>query len=505
MTQDPHALLTVAEMARADGLAIAGGMPGITLMENAGAGVARAICMRWTPRPTLVLCGPGNNGGDGFVVARLLSEAGWPVRLALLGERAALRGDAALAAARWSGPVESLAESHDGVELVVDALFGAGLSRPLEGDARAVLESLAHRRLAVVAVDVPSGVHGDSGRVLGTALPADLTVSFFRKKPGHVLLPGRALCGTLEIVDIGIPDSVLDTVRPAALENSPTHWREQWPRPALDGHKFARGHALISGGGKMTGAARLAARAALRIGAGLVTVACPLESFAIYAASLTAIMVEPVDGVAGFAALLADARRNAVLLGPGAGVSEELRARVLATLAGAGGREGGREGGRAAGRAVVLDADALTGFADAPAPLFAALTDRCLLTPHEGEFARLFPVEQNLPDKLTRARAAAGRSGAVVLLKGADTVIAAPDGRVVINTNAPPWLATAGAGDVLAGLALGLIAAGMPVFEAACAAVWFHGAAAAGFGPGLIAEDLPELMPRLMKSLCWSA
>jgi NAD(P)H-hydrate epimerase len=496
--QAPHALLSVAEMGRADALAIAGGIPGLTLMEAAGAGVARAIRERWSPRPAVVLCGPGNNGGDGFVVARCLAGAGWPVRLALLGTLSGLRGEAALAAARWAGGVESLAAVLepgggwlDGAPLVVDALFGAGLTRPLEGAARAVVEAVAARRLPVVAVDVPSGVHGDTGQVLGAALQADLTVTFFRKKPGHLLLPGRERCGALRVVDIGIPVSVLDRIAPATVENDPEHWLPVFPWARADSHKFSRGHALVMGGGRMTGAARLAARAALRVGAGLVTVACPREAFPLYAAALTAVLVEPVGDEAGFAGLLADTRRNAVLLGPGAGVTPALRLQVLTALA--------------AGRATVLDADALTAFAGTPEALFERLNPRCLLTPHAGEFARLFPAEaadlSTRADKLARARAAAARSGAVVLVKGADTVIAAPDGRAVINANAPPELATAGAGDVLAGFAVGLMAQGLPAFEAASAAVWLHGEAAAGFGPGLIAEDLPEALPRVLAGL----
>jgi NAD(P)H-hydrate epimerase len=483
-------------MGQADALAIASGVPGIALMEAAGAGVAQAIQGRWSRRPVVVLCGPGNNGGDGFVVARHLAEAGWPVRLALLGTREGMRGDAAWAASHWSGAVESLATVLDGggsdggeqAPLVVDALFGAGLTRPLDGVARAVVETVATRGLPVVAVDVPSGVHGDTGQVLGAALRADLTVTFFRKKPGHLLLPGRLHCGALQVVEIGIPATVLDQIDPIAVENGPEGWLSCFPWPHLEGHKFQRGHVLVAGGGRMTGAARLAARAALRVGAGLVTLACPVEAFPLYAAALTAVMVEPVSDVAGFAALLADPRRNAVLLGPGAGVTPALRRRVLAVLK--------------AGRATVLDADALTVFAGAAEALFQRLTPRCLLTPHGGEFARLFPVEvaesPTRDDKLARARAAAVRAGAVMVLKGADTVIAAPDGRAAINTNAPAHLATAGAGDVLAGLAVGLMAQGMPTFEAACAAVWMHGEVAAGFGPGLIAEDLPEGLPSVL-------
>ena len=489
----PHALLTVAEMGRADALAISGGIPGIDLMETAGAGVAVVIRSGWEPRPLRVLCGPGNNGGDGFVAARLLAEAGWPVRLFLLGERAALKGDAALAAARWTGPVEPLAaflEPDDvGDEpLVVDALFGAGLSRPLDGVALAAVEAIAARRWPVVAVDVPSGVHGDTGAVLGAAPRAAVTVTFFRRKPGHLLLPGRLACGRVVVVDIGIPARVLDEIPPRAAANHPDLWLSGWPGPSLEGHKYQRGHAVIFGGGRMTGAGRLAARAALRVGAGLVTIACPPEARLIYSLAAAALLIESLPEDEGdIAALLGSGRRSAVLIGPGAGVSPALRRRVLAVLA--------------SGLPTVLDADALTVFAADPAPLFAALGPQCLLTPHEGEFARLFAAGAEGAGKVGRVRAAAARSGAVVVLKGADTVIAAPDGRVIVNANAPADLATAGAGDVLAGLAVGLLAQGLPAFEAAAAAAWLHGEAGTRAGPGLIADDLPEALPAVLRSL----
>jgi NAD(P)H-hydrate epimerase len=479
------ALLTPQQMGAADRLAITGGVPGIVLMEAAGRAIADAVSRRWPPRPVAVLCGPGNNGGDGFVAARLLAERGWHVRLALLGEAARLRGDAALAAACWPGPVEPLApEMLDGAGLVIDALFGAGLARPLDGVARAVVEALGERRLPVVAVDVPSGIDGASGEVRGVAPRAALTVTFFRKKPGHLLLPGRAYCGETVLAPIGIPGGVLDEVMPDTAENDPAWWLPALPRPGLDSHKYTRGHALVAGGAVMTGAGRLAARAGARIGAGLVTVAAPAEAFAIYAGALTGIIVEPVGGTDDFRRSLADERRNAVLIGPGAGVGLETRDKVLAILA--------------AQKQAVLDADALTSFASDPEALFAAIRAPAVLTPHQGEFARLFDATGSKPE---RARQAARQSGAVVVLKGADTVIAAPDGRVAINANAPPDLATAGSGDVLSGMVLGLMAQGMETFAAAAAAVWLHGAAADGLGAGLVAEDLVEALPGVLREL----
>ena len=480
------ALLTVDEMYAADKAAIDAGVPGETLMENAGGAIARAILERWTPRPVAILCGPGNNGGDGFVVARLLDAAGWPVTVALLGSVENLKGDAAVMAGRWRGAVVALDLAVlDDAELVVDGLFGAGLTRPLDGVPRAVVEAIAARRLPSVAIDVPSGVHGDTGAVMGAAAPAALTVTFFRRKPGHLLLPGRTLCGEVVVADIGIPEAVLDDIGPTCCVNAPALWLTRYPWPAAGDHKYSRGHAIVAGGGvETTGAARLAARAALRVGAGLVTVAAPTDALPIYATTLEAVMTRVTADADAFADLIADPRKNAVLLGPGGGVTEETRAKTLAALS--------------AGKACVLDADALTVFKNKPDELFTAISSPCLLTPHDGEYRRLFDVAG---DKVARARAAAETSGAAVLLKGADTVIAAPDGRAAINDNAPPELATAGAGDVLAGLALGLMAQSMGAFDAGCAAAWLHGACATHVGPGLIAEGLSEALPAVLAAL----
>lgn len=486
MDSDRLALLTPAEMAGADRAAIASGVPGIALMEAAGRAVAEAVMERWPRRPVAVLCGPGNNGGDGFVAARHLAASGWPVRLGLLGARDRLIGDAAHHAALWTGAVEPLSPAFlDGAELAVDALFGAGLARPLDGAAKAIVDSLAARAIPSVAVDVPSGLDGATGAVRGAAARAALTITFFRKKPGHLLLPGRVLCGTLVLAAIGIPDRALDAIQPRTRENGPALWLDAYPWPAIDGHKYRRGHALVWGGAVMTGAARLAARAAARIGAGLVTVAAPEAVWPIYAVSLTGIIVHKLTDAAAFAELLGDPRRNAIVIGPGGGTTEATRDAVLAALA--------------TRRAVVLDADGLTLFADQPDALFAAIAGPAVLTPHEGEFARLFG--ELAGDKLARARAAAARSGAVVLLKGADTVIAAPDGRAIVNANAPPELGTAGSGDVLSGMIGGLLAQGLDPFPAAAAAAWVHGEAARAFGPGLVAEDIIEILPLVLRRL----
>lgn len=481
-------LLGNAEMYEADRLAIAGGIPGINLMERAGLGAALAIVRRWPRGRVTVLCGPGNNGGDGFVAARLLAARGWPVSLALLGARAALKGDAQLAAAKWDGPVLPLSPGliRPG-DLIVDALFGAGLARPLEGLALEMIRAVRGSGNPVCAIDVPSGVHGDSGAVLGGALQAGLTVTFFRRKPGHLLFPGRGLCGEVQVMDIGTPVGVLDRIAPKTFANEPALLREHFPRPGADDHKYVRGHAVVAGGGlACTGATRMAAYAALRMGAGLVSVAAPPDAFSVYAASLTAVMNRKADGAAGLDAMLEDARLNVVLLGPGLGVGQAARDKVAVA--------------RKRSRPVVLDADALTSYAENPAALFGMMDEHCVLTPHEGEFFRLFP-DLKSEDKLTRARIAARRAGAVVILKGADTVIAAPDGRAAVNANAPPWLATAGSGDVLAGFVLGLLAQGMPGFNAACAAVWHHGQCAQLAGRGLIAEDLAPRLPEVFRQL----
>lgn len=473
-----NAVLTVKELGDADRMAQSAGTSEADLMQQAGQAVAEAIKRRWTVREVVVLCGPGNNGGDGFVAARCLADAGWTVRVALLGPRDSLTGAAAVHAQRWTGSLEPLTPATlTDAMLVVDAIYGAGLSRKVEGVAEETLIAVARAGIPLVAIDVPSGVLGDTGESLG-AIAAALTVTFVRKKPGHVLEPGRSLCGDVVVADIGISDAVLARIQPTMYENDPGCWVDAIPLLQSAGNKYQRGHALISGGYPQTGASRLAARAAARVGAGLITIAVPDHALPIYATALISIMVHPLLAHEDFNHLLDDPRFSAVLIGPGSGVSEQTRARVLAMLG--------------SGRPIVLDADALTSFAGNPAELEWEITGPCIITPHEGEFRRLFAATG---DKVTRARAAARVSGAIVVLKGRDTVIASPDGRAIINSNAPPTLATAGSGDVLSGLILGLLAQGMEPYLAAAAGVWMHGAAATAFGSGLMAEDLPDLVP----------
>ena len=478
------ALLTVSQMGEADRLTEASGIPSYVMMDKAGTAVAAEINRRWSCRAITVLCGPGNNGGDGFVTAKRLTETGWPVRVALLGSLEQLSGTALQHAQLWTDRIEPLTPKVlEGAQLVVDALFGAGLSRALAGQAAETLAAAADRALPIIAIDVPSGMMGDTGEALG-AVAACLTVTFFRKKPGHLLLPGRLLCGKVVVADIGTPISVFERIVPKSFENHPNLWLAELPKPIEIHHKYQRGHALISGGYPMTGSARMAAKAAARAGAGLTTIAVSEIAFPIYAAALTSIMVHPLTSPDDFIRLLTDSRFTAFLIGPGASISQMTRTRAIAMLS--------------SGRPTLLDADAITAFQDNPSVLYKAITVACILTPHDGEFARIFDTSG---DKLTRTRAAALRSGAIIVLKGCDTVITAPDGCSVINANAPPTLATAGSGDVLSGIILGLLAQGMQPFLAAAAGVWLHGAAATEFGPGLIAEDLPDLLPRVLRRL----
>lgn len=487
-------VLTVEEMQRADQATIEGGTSGFALMQQAGRAVAEIADAIAETGPILIVAGRGNNGGDGFVAATELVARGREVSVILLCDRTTLKGDAALAAAQWQGsvlPCDPVAMGSPA--LIIDALFGAGLNRPVKGDPHVMIEAMNASGAPILSVDLPSGVNGDTGQIMGVAVQASATVTFFRRKPGHLLLPGRVLCGEIHVADIGIADDVLDEIAPQIFENVPEMWADLFPVPQIDGHKYARGHAVVvSGDLASTGAARLSARGALRAGAGLVTLVSPRDALAVNASALTAVMVRAVDTPEQFKDYLSDKRLNACVIGPGAGVGPRTRA-FVETVVGA-------------GRAAVLDADALTSFADEPEVLFRAIKQsddpRIILTPHEGEFARLFKaLPEGCVTKLERARFAAQESGGVVLLKGADTVIASPDGRAAITANAPPWLATAGAGDVLAGMIAGMLAQGVTAFEAACIGAWMHGEAAQEFGPGLIAEDLPDALPAVFRNL----
>jgi hydroxyethylthiazole kinase-like uncharacterized protein yjeF len=471
-------LLNVGQTSQADAMA---GVAGLELMEAAGMAVALSIAKRWPRRLVTVLCGPGNNGGDGFVIARHLVKRGWPVSLYLFGKSQELKGDAAFNTKRWNGEIFPLSlNAIEASPLIVDALFGAGLSRPLSGSAAEIIEAINARNLDCVAVDVPSGVLGDTGEILGAAPNCRLTVTFFRKKPAHCLYPARARMGEIVLADIGIPESVLESIKPASWEIDPSLWN--FPRPGPESHKFNRGNALIRGGLEMTGASRLAARAARRAGAGLLTLAVPAKAAPIYAIDQPGALIATLNSKNDFSELLADSRRNAILVGPGCGVTEATRYDSVAALK--------------TQRSVVLDADALSVFSKKPTSLFKAIQGPCVLTPHEGEFSRLFPDLTG--SRIIRARAASLRSGAVIVLKGPDSLVTAPDGRTAIATNAPFNLATGGSGDVLAGIILGLLAQGMEAFAAAMAGVWLHGQAGRLVGRGLIAEDIPEALPTVL-------
>ena len=485
MSAAPLELLTPDEMARVDARSAALGVSTRLLMENAGRAVAQAIAERFSPRPTAILCGPGNNGGDGYVAARVLAALGWDVWVETLVDPAKLKGDAADAAKAWTGRTIPIAPSNPAAELFVDALFGAGLTRPLEGEAARLAQTLAREQ--VVAIDTPSGVFGDGRPSNAISFRAALTITFCRKKLAHVLEPSRSACGDIVVADIGVPERAVDEIVARAWENQPTLWARALPRPGAESHKHSRGRLTVASGGISTsGAARLAARAGARIGAGYVTLACPPSAILVNAMHLTSILLASCASVED---LRAHAERaDAFVIGPAFGLDERTKEAVAAVAALA--------------KPLVLDAAALSIYADDPNAFFRVIHKDCVLTPHGGEFKRLFPDLIAAPiSKLEQTRQAAARAGCVVLYKGADTVIAAPDGRAAVNTNASPYLATAGSGDVLGGMIGGLMAQGMPAWEAACAGAWIHGAAGSAFGPGVIADDLPDLIPPVLARL----
>ncbi len=491
----PAALLTADECRAAEKDAITGDITGETLMENAGKALLDLITHKFKPRPVLIVCGTGNNGGDGFILARMLKEKNWQVTLAILGNAEGIKGDAKKSRDKWNmsggAPRTFAPDLLKESQLVVDAIFGTGLDRPIEGDIKKAIDAINASKQPVVSVDIASGINTDTGIVMGTAIKATHTVTFVRAKPGHILLPGKANMGELHVYDIGIAG---DKILPTCYLNAPALWKNEFPTLAPDAHKYSRGHSLVIGGGmNTTGASRLAALSALRVGSGLVSVACTQSALPIYAMTLTAVMTQLYSNASQLAALLDDSHITATLVGPGCGVSDTTKEQVLQLLA--------------TNKACVIDADGISVFHNDPKELFTAIATRpcvsetgskTVLTPHEGEFARIFDFAGS---RTQRVKQAAKLSKSVVLLKGNDTVIASPDGRVAINANAPVWLATAGSGDTLAGIVTGLMGQGMPAFEAACAGVWIHGEAAMQFGPGLIAEDLPDLIPHVLKNL----
>lgn len=476
-------VLTPKEMTAVDSAAARSGMDSFALMTSAGASVA-AAALRHFPGALrfVVLCGPGNNGGDGYVAARFLADSGAAPDVYHLGEPAGLRGDAARARAEWGRGSAPLASYRPGAgDLVIDALFGAGLSRDVPPEAGAVMAAVtAAAGVPVLAVDLPSGLDGETGKVMGAAFEASHTVTFMTRKPAHLLMPGREMCGVLEVVDIGIPGRIVSEHAVSRIaENTPSQWAHLMPAARLETHKYKRGHLVVfSGAAGKTGAARMSAASGLKAGAGLVTIAAAHEALADNGAHLTAVMLHQIDDAASLRGWLEDERLQAFVLGPGFGIGERAREYVAAV----------------SGRHLVLDADGITSFREKPQDLFDlfAGTPRLVLTPHEGEFARLFPdiATDDKLGKVGKAKVAAKRANAAIVLKGADTVIASPDGRALINTNAPVWLATAGSGDVLAGIIGAQLAQGLPVFEAAASGVYLHGLAGQRAGKGLTAEDL---------------
>lgn len=507
-------LLTTAQMRAAEAAAIGQGqVRGIDLMERAGSGVVQAIFATWpelreAPKGAVVLCGPGNNGGDGYIVALILRERGWNVQVHGTDPG---RGDAALAAQAWAvagGQVlpltcDAVRSSLQGAEVVVDALLGIGQVRSADAllapvmNAAAALDRHQKARLRWVAVDVPTGLNADAGRLTGALVcTADLTVTFHRAKVGHHLDQGPSVCGRLKVVDIGLPGGLTGGLRLVG------------PAAGLGkggGHKFSHGHAMVLGGPPgQGGAARLAARGALRVGAGLVTLACPPLALGENAARLDAVMLRALADGAALSHALDDRRISALCLGPGLGLGPHAADLVRATL----------QAGAKRALPTLLDADALTLMAQ-NATLFDALHSACVLTPHGGEFARLFPdIAAGLGtvngadlsySKAKATKAAAKRAGCVVLYKGADTLISGPDGICALAAATydaqAPWLATAGSGDVLAGFITGLLARGFEGQVAAETGAWLHQESARQFGPGLIAEDLPDQLPAVFRAM----
>ena len=510
-------LLTAAQMRAIEQAAInSGEVTGLELMERAGRGVVEAIFEEWpelakTSHRAVVLCGPGNNGGDGFVVARLLKEWGWEVGVFLYGDPEKLPADARVNYERWGELGETGSFDWDSIkaaiyqcDLAVDAIFGTGMKREFQGEVwhevfHAFID-LRNDKKATVAVDMPTGVNTDTGELLGGALKAQLTVTFHRPKLGHYLGRGHGECGKLVVCDIGLGKRWRRGAPKLLQSGSPgISFLDKWEHD----HKYDHGHALIlCGGPGKTGAARLAARGALRIGAGLITIACPENAFSEVAAQTAAIMCAPLPSADALKETLKEPRLNALCLGPGLGKD---RAKELLPIALAGEEPW----------PTVLDADALTAFENDPEALFALIHDTCVLTPHAGEFKRLFPdIAEKLDtpattgpaySKVDATRDAAKRAGCIILFKGPDTVIADQQGRAAINASvydrSTPWLATAGSGDVLAGFITGLLARGFPPMQAAETAAWLHTECALIFGPGLIAEDLPETLPSVLNDL----
>lgn len=486
-------ILSVAQMKQAESASVGGKTSSYTLMQRAGRAVADIVRERYEKQPVLVLCGMGNNGGDGFIAACELKRKKWNVTVACKVKTANLEGDAALAAKEWGDDVvlfDALKIPREG--LIIDAVFGTGLGREITGDSQEVLFGLQRSPCPVIAIDVPSGLYADTGDCQPCTPQAELTVTFFRKKAGHMLMPGRMACGEVVVADIGIRDEVIPELEGTLIrENDPSAgWAEDVSTKPFWTHKYHHGHVVALGGRHMTGASSLAALSALRVGAGLVTIASHPDAAVIYKLASPSLIVETMTETARFKEHLKDDRRNVVLIGPGAGLDNPAALKkVIFDATSCDPR-----------KSCILDADALSVFEDDPKTFHKTLGPHCILTPHEGEFERIFPDYHG--SKVDRARAAAAKTGAVIVLKGADTVIAGPDGRAVINARGSGWLATAGTGDVLAGIIAGIVSRKiLSLFEAACAGVWIHGRASEIAGAGMISDDLSSKIPEVLKTL----
>lgn len=493
----PGFCLSREEMKEAEQRAITHGVSGLQMMGCAGREIAKIIKKRFSNKDAniLVLCGSGNNGGDGFVVAKHLHHAGYRVHAIAMTSLDQLAPDALYMAKQCNAPKtvyqgdDRFWEEHLAkADLVIDALFGTGLSRPIEGNVFRLIEAVNKSSAKVIAIDIPSGIDANTGGLLGIAMNATMTVTFEAKKPGHILQPGKAYVGELQVVGIDIPTDVMASFTPSILRNTPMVWGKHLPIRPEASHKYHAGHLVVRGGEVLQGAAKLVSLSGLRVGAGLVTIAVPSKALPQYCASNLSVMQKPVDTVEEWNQFVSDPRVTAMVIGPGNGVGELTKQLVFASCR--------------LGKSLVLDADGLTSVGGDIDSLTQLTHDHVVITPHEGEWERCFARKLNSQDdKVTRARATASLLKGVVVLKGNDTVIASHDGRIVINDHTTSLLATAGTGDVLSGLIAGLMAAGMKPFEAACAAVWIHGDLALRTGIGMISEDLPDTIPEVLQSL----
>jgi NAD(P)H-hydrate epimerase len=485
-----YEILSNEQMANADRITMDSGIDGFGLMQNAGNSASSIILERYKPCKVMIMCGPGNNGGDGFVIAQRLLENGFTVDVASLIKIENYKGDALLAAKQYKGEIFNFSDLEiKNYDLVVDALFGTGFSKELDKELQNIFIKIKQASIPVVAIDIPSGVNGSTGEASNNCCNADLTITFCRKKIGHVLMPGMEKCGEIIICDIGIPDASVQKAGYSLIENNPLIWQEYFKPKQRSDNKYNYGHCVIFGGSKLTGAARLAARSAMRIGSGLCSISCNKDASIIYRTAEPHVMINDWDHCSEFIDFIDDPKKNAVLIGPGAGVDlgDDLVNVIKKTC-------------RLENKKVVLDADALTVFQNKEEELYQFLHKDCILTPHDGEFSRIFPDLIN-KNKIEKAIMAAKLSGANILLKGADTIIAEPEGRIVVNNNGTADLATGGSGDILAGLIIGLLAQRIPAFEASCLAAYIHGRAAQIIGHGLVATDIPDKIPEILSEM----